>query len=211
MSEDCLYLNIWQPRHACSAFRDRVGCDLLPVLVWIYGGAFIHGGANRPEYEGSRLATKGTGSIVVSLNYRLGALGFLVSTEDGLYGNYGLDDQKMALQWVKDNIVHFGGDPDRITLFGESAGAMSVGLHLLDQQFGYRDPSSVSINGNSHEQVATDGSSLPEERSEGRDSDSGTRPSHSHSNSDSNSHSQRTTGDRPFHRVILQSNPLGYK
>lgn len=123
--EDCLYLNVWRPVKT----KEK---GLLPVLVWIYGGAFLHGGASRPEYVGDKIAARGI--IVVSLNYRLGALGFLVSTSDGLYGNYGLADQKMAIQWVHEHIRSFGGDPERVTLFGESAGAMSVGLQLLDQQ-----------------------------------------------------------------------------
>jgi carboxylesterase type B len=123
-SEDCLYLNIWTPADATPESH-------YPVLFWIYGGAFLHGASSRAEYIGDRLAARGT--IVVSINYRLGALGFLVSTADGLYGNYGLHDQKVALQWVQDNIRRFGGDPDRVTVFGESAGAMSTGLHLLDQ------------------------------------------------------------------------------
>jgi carboxylesterase type B len=181
MSEDCLYLNIWQPISARETFINRYRRPLLPVLVWIYGGAFLHGSANRPEYDGSKLATKGTGSIIVSLNYRLGALGFLVSTEDGLYGNYGLDDQKMAIQWVKENIVYFGGDPDRITLFGESAGAMSIGLHMLDQQHGYSDTS-----GGGNGQV------------------SGNVPRRHSAN-------ERSSADKLFHAVIMQSNPLGYK
>ena len=74
--------------------------------------------------------------IVVSINYRLGALGFLVSTVDGLYGNYGLADQKQAMLWTKNYIRSFGGDPSRVTLFGESAGAMSIGLHLLGKCVG---------------------------------------------------------------------------
>lgn len=131
--EDCLYLNVWQPLAAQKAASEATGHDaLLPVMIWIYGGAFVHGGASRAEYDGSELARKGV--IVVTFNYRVGALGFLVSTSDGLYGNYGLEDQKLAIQWVQDNIAAFGGDPQRVTLFGESAGAMSVGLHLLDQQ-----------------------------------------------------------------------------
>lgn len=137
--EDCLYLNIWQPANTTavdSENRRKRGVqppkELYPVLIWIYGGAFIHGGSTKAEYEGSQLAAKGV--IVVSFNYRVGALGFLVSTADGLYGNYGLEDQKLAIQWVQDNIRHFGGDPNRVTLFGESAGAMSIVLHLLDQQ-----------------------------------------------------------------------------
>lgn len=131
--EDCLYLNIWQPVAAQKSASQTTKHDaLLPVMIWIYGGAFVHGGASRAEYDGSELARKGV--VVVTFNYRVGALGFLVSTSDGLYGNYGLEDQKLAIQWVQDNIAAFGGDPQRVTLFGESAGAMSVGLHLLDQQ-----------------------------------------------------------------------------
>jgi carboxylesterase type B len=123
-SEDCLYLNIWQP--------SKKSTTLYPVMIWIYGGAFQHGGSTKLEYKGNKLAERGV--IVVSFNYRIGALGFLVSISDGLFGNYGLDDQKTAIQWVQNNILSFGGDPNRVTLFGESAGAMSIGLHLLDQQ-----------------------------------------------------------------------------
>jgi para-nitrobenzyl esterase len=133
--EDCLYLNVWRP---------AVSKQKLPVMVWVYGGAFIHGGANKPEYFGDQLAHKDV--ILVSFNYRVGALGFLVSTKDGLFGNYGLDDQKTALQWVQDNIEAFGGDPERVTLFGESAGAMSVGLHLLDQHHTPFEDSSNFLN-----------------------------------------------------------------
>lgn len=124
MSEDCLYLNIWIPSSSKS--------KTYPVMVWIYGGAFLQGGANKPLYYGHSLASRGV--VVVSFNYRLGALGFLVSTSDGLFGNYGLADQKLALQWVRDNIKYFSGDTNQITLFGESAGAMSIGLQLIDQQ-----------------------------------------------------------------------------
>jgi para-nitrobenzyl esterase len=91
--EDCLYLNIWQPATTAKVSGPY------PVLLWIYGGAFLHGAASRPEYIGDRLASRGV--IVVSCNYRLGALGFLVSVPDGLFGNYGLHDQKVAMQWVQ--------------------------------------------------------------------------------------------------------------
>lgn len=111
--EDCLYLNIWYPAKS----KDL---STLPVLFWIYGGAFQQGSSSKPEYIGNKLAARGV--MVVSCNYRLGALGFLVSTKDGLFGNYGLHDQKVAIQWVQDHIHNFGGDPDRVTLFGESAG-----------------------------------------------------------------------------------------
>lgn len=123
MSEDCLYLNVYTPAgHA--ARRQR-----LPVMVWLHGGAFQQGGARRPEYDGRRLAERGT--IVVTLNYRLGALGFLVSSPDGLFGNFGLMDQRAALHWIQDNIEYFGGDADNVTLFGESAGAVMTLLHLM--------------------------------------------------------------------------------
>jgi carboxylesterase type B len=91
--EDCLYLNIWRPSNADSKN------NVYPVLLWIYGGAFLHGAASRQEYFGDRLANRGV--VVVSCNYRLGALGFLVSTSDGLFGNYGLHDQKLVMQWVQ--------------------------------------------------------------------------------------------------------------
>jgi len=132
MSEDCLYLNVFTP--AAHAARSRQGkflsgAKLLPVMLWLHGGGFQQGGANRKEFDGRRLAERDI--IVVTINYRLGALGFLVSSSDGLYGNFGLMDQRAAIDWVKGNIRAFGGDPDNITLFGESAGAVMIGLHLL--------------------------------------------------------------------------------
>ena len=127
MSEDCLYLNVYAP--AGSAARSRQGTrNLLPVMVWFHGGGFQQGGANRPEFDGRRLAEQDV--IVVTVNYRLGALGFLVSSGDGLFGNFGLMDQRAALDWVHSNVQYFGGDPGDVTLFGESAGAVMIGLHL---------------------------------------------------------------------------------
>jgi carboxylesterase type B len=123
MSEDCLFLNVFTP--AGHASRN----SLLPVMVWLHGGAFQQGAGRRPEYNGRRLAERGT--IVVTINYRLGALGFLVSSSDGIFGNFGLMDQRAALQWVKDNIRSFGGDPNNVMLFGESAGAVFTVLHLM--------------------------------------------------------------------------------
>jgi carboxylesterase type B len=131
MSEDCLYLNVYTPAGAHAAVASRN--PLRPVLVWLHGGAFQQGGARRPEYDGRRLADRGT--IVVTLNYRLGALGFLVSSADGLYGNFGLMDQRAALHWIKENIIYFGGDPDNVTLFGESAGAVMTVLHLMMEHY----------------------------------------------------------------------------
>jgi para-nitrobenzyl esterase len=123
MSEDCLYLNVWTPAKSAS--------DRLPVMVWIYGGAFTGGAASMAAYDGTRLAEKGV--VLVSLNYRLGPFGFLahpaLTKESGKgSGNYGLQDQIAALRWVKDNIARFGGDPSRVTIFGESAGGISVSM-----------------------------------------------------------------------------------
>lgn len=117
-SEDCLYLNIYRPKEG----------DSFPVMVWIHGGAFI-GGSGGEAYDPARLVAEGV--IVVTMNYRLGALGFLAHpalTEEqgGVSGAYGLLDQKMALEWVRDNIENFGGDPGKVTIFGESAGGHSV-------------------------------------------------------------------------------------
>ncbi|XP_015269464.1 PREDICTED: bile salt-activated lipase [Gekko japonicus] len=128
--EDCLYLNIWVPQG-----KKQVSTNL-PVMIWIYGGAFIWGGGQGANflsnylYDGEEIATRGK-VIVVTLNYRLGPLGFLSTGDDSLPGNYGLKDQHMAIAWVKRNIKAFGGDPENITLFGESAGAVSVSLQTL--------------------------------------------------------------------------------
>lgn len=119
-SEDCLTLNVWTPNPDPTA--------ALPVMVFVYGGSFVHGGTAAPVYGGANLAAVGP-VVVVTLNYRIGALGFLAGLE-AQQGNYGLLDQRLALEWVQDNIAAFGGDPRKVTLFGESAGAMSVGIHL---------------------------------------------------------------------------------
>ncbi|XP_070811737.1 bile salt-activated lipase [Pituophis catenifer annectens] len=129
-SEDCLYLNIWVPQG-----KKQVSTNL-PVMVWIYGGAFVWGGGqganflNNYLYDGEEIASRGK-VIVVTFNYRLGPLGFLSTGDAALPGNYGLKDQHMAIAWVKRNIKNFGGDPDNITIFGESAGAVSVSLQTL--------------------------------------------------------------------------------
>jgi carboxylesterase type B len=123
MSEDCLTLNIFTPAGQVHSKKP------LPVMVWLHGGAFQQGGANRPEYDGRRLAERDL--VVVTANYRVGALGFLVSSSDNLYGNFGLMDQRAALDWIQSNIRVFGGDPGQITLMGESAGAIMISLHLM--------------------------------------------------------------------------------
>lgn len=119
-SEDCLTLNVWTP--ATSA-ANRTGAR--PVMVWLHGGSFLLGGSSLPTYDGARLAADGD-VVVVSCNYRLGALGFCALD----VANCGLLDQIAALEWVRDNIASFGGDPGRVTIFGESAGGGCV-LHLL--------------------------------------------------------------------------------
>ena len=119
-AEDCLYLNVVTP-----------GCDdaRRPVLVWIHGGGFTIGSGSQEMYDSGPLARRGD-VVVVSINYRLGALGFLALGAEGTTANAGLLDQVAALRWVRDNIAVFGGDPGKVTIFGESAGGMSVGCLL---------------------------------------------------------------------------------
>ncbi|WEK42484.1 MAG: carboxylesterase family protein [Candidatus Sphingomonas colombiensis] len=120
MSEDCLFLNVWQPKRAGK----------YPVMVFLHGGGFTYGAAGVPLYDGAALAKRDV--VIVTVNYRLGRLGFFahpaLTREDphGLLGNYGIMDQVAALQWVKRNIAGFGGDPSNVTVFGESAGAGTV-------------------------------------------------------------------------------------
>lgn len=124
MSEDCLYLNVWTAAKAATERR--------PVMVWIYGGALTRGAASLPGYDGAELARKGV--VLVSFNYRLGAFGFFahpdLTAESPHHssGNYGFLDQIAALQWVQRNIAQFGGDPNNVTIFGESAGSWSVNI-----------------------------------------------------------------------------------
>jgi para-nitrobenzyl esterase len=126
-NEDCLYLNVW----TTAKPKDKK----LPVMVWIHGGAFNFGSASQPEYRGRNLAQKGV--VVVTANYRLGPLGFFVhpqlvdESSHDTSGNYGLLDQIAALQWVQKNIAAFGGDPDLVTIFGQSAGSRSVSLLMI--------------------------------------------------------------------------------
>jgi para-nitrobenzyl esterase len=121
-AEDCLYANVWRPADA----RKR-----LPVLVWIYGGGFVNGGASPPTYAGAALARQGI--VFASFNYRVGRFGTFAhpaltraDADHGLLGNYGYLDQIAALMWIRRNIAAFGGDPDQVTIVGESAGGMSV-------------------------------------------------------------------------------------
>jgi para-nitrobenzyl esterase len=123
-SEDCLYLNIWSP---AKSPRDRV-----PVFVWIYGGGFAGGATSMPTFSGEKLARKGV--VLVSIAYRVGQMGFFVhpelsaETENRVSGNYGLLDMISGLQWIQRNIAAFGGDPRRVTIFGESAGGIAVSM-----------------------------------------------------------------------------------
>ncbi|HEX2400582.1 MAG TPA: carboxylesterase family protein, partial [Mycobacterium sp.] len=123
--DDCLTLNIW-------ASSDIAAGDRKPVMVWIHGGAYVLGSANQPMYDGRVLAAGGD-VVVVTVNYRLGAFGFLdlssFSTPRRRFeSNLGLRDVLHALHWIRDNIAAFGGDPDRVTVFGESAGSWSVNV-----------------------------------------------------------------------------------
>ncbi|WP_375289024.1 carboxylesterase/lipase family protein [Qipengyuania sp.] len=124
-AEDCLYINLWKP----------VGAEgKLPVVVWIYGGGFVNGGSSPPTYSGAKLASRDV--VFVSFNYRVGRFGTFAhpaltraNPDNGLLGNYGYMDQLAALRWVERNIAAFGGDPENVTIVGESAGGMSV--HFL--------------------------------------------------------------------------------
>ncbi|XP_035673118.1 crystal protein-like [Branchiostoma floridae] len=126
LSEDCLYLNIFISRTILTNSTVR-----LPVLVWFHGGGYDSGTGSALSYDGRFLANK-TNTVVMTTNYRLGALGFLVAGEgeDAPTGNYGTMDQIQALKWVQENIGDFGGDKDHVTIFGQSAGSDSVGIHM---------------------------------------------------------------------------------
>lgn len=130
VSEDCLYLNIWTPAKSAT--------ERVPVLVWIYGGGFAFGSTSTPVHNGEHLARKGV--VLVSINYRVGAFGFLAHPElsaespHHVSGNYGLLDLIAGLRWVKKNIAAFGGDPDRVTIFGESAGGIAVSMLCASPQ-----------------------------------------------------------------------------
>lgn len=124
-SEDCLFVNVWKPATANAGAR-------LPVMVWIHGGGFVNGGSSPAVYSGENFARDGI--VLVSLNYRLGRFGFFAHpafAKEGFGGNFGFLDQIAALKWVKTNIANFGGDPANVTVFGESAGGMS--MHMLLQ------------------------------------------------------------------------------
>jgi len=147
MSEDCLAVNVWTGASSPAAKQ--------PVMVWIYGGGFQGGSASEPRQDGSRLASKGV--VVVSFNYRLGLMGFLAHPEltkespHKASGNYGILDQIAALQWVQKNIAAFGGDPGNVTIFGESAGSISVSILMA----------SPLAKGLFHKAIGESGASFP--------------------------------------------------
>jgi para-nitrobenzyl esterase len=152
ISEDCLYLNVWTGAKKAGEKR--------PVMVWIYGGGFGIGMTSTPTYDGTNLAKKGV--VLVSVNYRVGPMGFLahpeLSKESGKgSGAYGIQDQIAGLKWVKTNIALFGGDPSNVTIFGESAGGISVGMlagspmakglfqRAISESGGYMTPARASL------------------------------------------------------------------
>lgn len=154
VSEDCLYLNVWTPAKSAK--------DKLPVMVWIYGGGFAIGRTSTPIYDGANLAKKGV--VFVSVAYRVGPLGFLAHPEltaeaGGASGNYGLMDQIAGLKWVKANIAKFGGDPRNVTIFGESAGAISVSMLAA----------SPSAGGLFHKAISESGGNFSPPRGSGND------------------------------------------
>ena len=124
MSEDCLYLNVWTP-----GLDDR----RRPVMVWIHGGGLSSGSGSSPAYDGAPLASRGD-VVIVTINYRLGALGYLpdpvLADDDDTEANFGFHDMLAALEWVRDEIAAYGGDPANVTIFGESAGGIAVGILL---------------------------------------------------------------------------------
>ncbi len=128
-SEDCLFLNVYAPADA----KDK---SKLPVMFWIHGGGYSGGGSSEPRHNGDFLPGKGV--VLVTINYRLGVFGFLATADlakegNGAAGNYGLQDMVAALEWVKSNIKGFGGDPDNVTIFGESAGSFAVSTLMAAQ------------------------------------------------------------------------------
>lgn len=129
-SEDCLYLNVWTPAKSAG--------EKVPVLVWIYGGGFSFGSTSEPVYDGEALANKGV--VLVSIAYRVGTIGFLahpeLSAENPAHvsGNYGLLDMIAGLKWIQKNIASFGGDPNKVTIFGESAGGIAVSMLCVSPQ-----------------------------------------------------------------------------
>ncbi|XP_053202697.1 acetylcholinesterase-like [Panonychus citri] len=132
-TEDCLYLNVFETSSTLRDLKNGLN-NLRPVMVWIHGGGWVTGSANIPEwYDGTVLASMND-VVVVSINYRLGVFGYLYLPEYDVPGNMGLWDQQLALKWVQENIRFFGGDPSKVTIFGESAGSFAVSVLLVSPQ-----------------------------------------------------------------------------
>ncbi|CAN7939174.1 unnamed protein product [Ixodes hexagonus] len=127
-TEDCLYLNVWTPARECVLGKSS--CSLKTTIVYIHGGTFSFGSSGWDWYDGKEFTSRGD-VVMVSMNYRVGPMGFLNSGTSHSSGNAGLHDQLLAMKWVKENIRNFGGNPDDITLMGQSAGAIAIGLHLV--------------------------------------------------------------------------------
>lgn len=138
-SDDCLFLNLWTPKNAKNC----------PVIIYIHGGSFTGGSANEGHISGAEFARQGV--ILAAFNYRLGPFGFCghpdVKWENGACGNQGLFDQALAIQWIIDHIASFGGDPERITLMGQSAGAMSVDIHLSNPALNGKFKGAILMSG----------------------------------------------------------------
>ncbi|KAI8118699.1 hypothetical protein FF38_07317 [Lucilia cuprina] len=134
-SEDCLFVNVYKP---------KTGKEKYPVIAYIHGGAFMFG---HPDMFGEDLLMKQGNVILVKISYRLGPLGFLSTGDEAISGNYGLKDQQMALKWIKENIQHFGGDPEKILLMGFSAGAASTHLQMLNPALQHIAKAAVSLSG----------------------------------------------------------------
>jgi para-nitrobenzyl esterase len=164
-SEDCLFLNVYAPASATKKSK-------LPVMFWIHGGGYSGGGSSEPRHNGDFLPTKGV--VLVTINYRLGVFGFLVTDElakegNGAAGNYGLLDMVAALRWVRNNIAAFGGNPDNVTIFGESAGSFAVStlmaspmaqglFHKAIGESGAAFPSAMTLGGETvKDRAAIDG------------------------------------------------------
>ncbi|XP_057653317.1 venom carboxylesterase-6-like [Diorhabda carinulata] len=124
-TEDCLFVNVYTPQYPNPK-------NALPVMVWIYGGGFINGVANFDQAGPHYFMENNV--MIVTINYRVGPFGFLATDDLASPGNYGLKDQNLALRWIRDNIKYFGGDPDKITIFGTSAGAASVSYHFMSKK-----------------------------------------------------------------------------
>ncbi|XP_030369003.1 venom carboxylesterase-6 [Scaptodrosophila lebanonensis] len=153
--EDCLYLNVYRPQHRSK--------QKLPVMVYIHGGGFFSGSAG-PLVTGPEYFMDNEQVILVTLAYRLGALGFLSTGDSFMPGNFGLKDQNLALQWVKRNIDAFGGDPQRVTIFGQSTGAISTHMHILSPKSRGLFQNAISMSGTANVPFAIESQPLEQAR-----------------------------------------------